>query len=150
MHKLLTLFVAACLFAASPAIVAEAGQAGSVHSDGIYTPHRIKQLTGTAWTNSPQDVKMAVIFGIELAITCDYAGKAIEQNIGRQPELQEQLLSPFEKAWVSSFKDKRIHDIVDAVDAWYSAHPDQLKRPVMSVLWKEIMGQPVPGKPGKK
>jgi hypothetical protein len=27
---------------------------------------------------------------------------------------------------------------VSALDAWYTAHPDQLDKPVMSVIWREL------------
>ena len=48
-------------------------------------------------------------------------------------------LSKFEKGWMKAFKDVKRTTIVEEVDAWYAAHPDRLDRPVLGVLWFELV-----------
>ena len=40
---------------------------------------------------------------------------------------------------MKAFKDVKRTTIVEEVDAWYAAHPDRLDRPVLGVLWFELV-----------
>ena len=48
-------------------------------------------------------------------------------------------LSPFEKGWMKAFKGVSRADVVKMVDTWYAANPQSLDRPVMNVIWREII-----------
>lgn len=133
---IITLLLAAGLLAATPAMAddADAGKAPA--------PHRILQLTGKLWQESGTDAKLAVLFGIEVGMQTDIASKSPATGKVLDPK----SLSPFQKAWLDSFRDRNLIDIAAAIDAWYRANPDRLDRPVMTVLWTEIMKQPVPAR----
>ncbi|MDO5537282.1 MAG: hypothetical protein Q4F72_07110 [Desulfovibrionaceae bacterium] len=157
MRKLFILLLAACLLSTAPAFAAEAEQAGSVHDTGLNTPHRINQLTGDIWLAASEETKLAVLFGMELAISADYASKAFKPGKrvkpapdGTLPALDESLLSPFEKAWYHAFRDTTLPAVSARIDEWYKANPDHLGRPVFHVLWIEIMKQPAPGPRGSR
>ena len=48
-------------------------------------------------------------------------------------------LSPFEKGWMKAFKGVSRTEVIKMVDAWYAANPQRLDRPVMNVIWREII-----------
>ncbi len=137
MHRLITLLLTVSLLVAAPAMAADAA------SDTTRAPHRIMQLTGTLWMESGVDAKLAVLFGIELGMQSDIASKRPAPGKTLDPA----VLSPFQKAWLDSFRDRDLTKIAAAIDAWYAANPDRLERPVMAVLWTDIMKQPVPARP---
>ena len=77
---------------------------------------------------------------VETAITVEYFvnGKIAEKATkeGKRPVY---TLSPFEKGWMKAFKGVNRAEVAKMVDAWYTANPQQLDRPVMSVIWREII-----------
>lgn len=105
----------------------------------------IDQLTGKVWMESSPEIKKAVLFGVECAVTIEHfvAEKAqemqkdVKKGVKKAPVVS--TLSPFEKGWATAFQDMTREQIVAEVDAWYEAHPDQLQRPVFSVLWTEVI-----------
>ena len=76
---------------------------------------------------------------METAITVEYFvnGKVAEKAAkeGKRPVY---TLSPFEKGWMKAFKGVNRAEVAKMVDAWFAANPQQLDRPVMSVIWYEI------------
>ena len=48
-------------------------------------------------------------------------------------------LSPFEKGWMKAFQGVSRAEIIDMLDAWYAANPKGLDRPVLSVIWYELI-----------
>ena len=40
---------------------------------------------------------------------------------------------------MKAFKGVNRAEVAKMVDAWYTANPQQLDRPVMSVIWREII-----------
>ena len=99
----------------------------------------VDQLTGAMWQKTPEAEKLAFILGVETAITVEFFvnGKVVEKATkeGKRPVY---TLSPFEKGWMKAFKDMSRAEIVKLVDAWYTANPQSLERPVMNVIWYEI------------
>ena len=111
--------------------------------------NRIEQLTGEAWLNSEEDAKIAVLFGVELAIDIERAIDASmqrgDQKAGKRAKARQSNLSPFENGWHKAFSGVALGDIAKQIDGWYVAHPDQKKRLVMDVIWFELV-QPRLGK----
>lgn len=108
----------------------------------------VDQFTGELWQKSAETEKLAFLFGVETAIAVEnfVNAKVTEKSAkaGRKPVY---TLSPFEKSWMEAFREVPRAEIAKQVDAWYAAHPDQLERPVMAVIWYEII---VPRLPVKK
>lgn len=104
----------------------------------------VDQLTGKVWMESSPEIKKAVLFGVDCAVTIEHfvdlkmqeAQKAARKGVKKATVT---TLSPFEKAWSTAFKDMTRDQIVAEVDAWYRAHPNQLQRPVFSVLWDDVI-----------
>ena len=100
----------------------------------------VDQFTGVAWQKTPEAEKLAFLFGVETAITVEYFvnGKVVEKAAkeGKRPVY---TLSPFEKGWMKAFKGVSRAEVVKLVDDWYAANPQRLERPVMNVIWREII-----------
>lgn len=100
----------------------------------------VDQFTGELWQKSVETEKLAFLFGVETAIAIEHFvnAKVTEKSAkaGRKPVY---TLSPFEKSWMEAFKGMPRAEIAKQVDAWFAAHPDQLERPVMAVIWHEII-----------
>lgn len=100
----------------------------------------VDQFTGEYWVKSTPENKEAYLFGIDSAIAVeatiarDMAAKAAKS--GKKPG---SMLSPFERGWMEAFKDMTRKEIVAAVDKWYTEHPEELNRPVLSVIWFEVI-----------
>ena len=77
---------------------------------------------------------------MESAITVEYFvnAKMTEKSAkaGKRPVY---TLSPFEKGWMKAFRDVNRTEIIKMVDAWYAANPKSLDRPVLSVIWNELI-----------
>lgn len=103
----------------------------------------VDQLTGAVWMESSQENKYSMIFGVECAVTVEYfvAERMAEKaNKGKKSKAQVMKgMSPFTSGWISAFDGVSREKIVNDVDAWYKAHPDQWARPVFAVLWHEFI-----------
>ncbi|WP_297047202.1 hypothetical protein [uncultured Desulfovibrio sp.] len=100
----------------------------------------VDQFTGEIWVNTAESDKAAYLFGIDSAVTVEYFVNARQTakaaKAGKKPVY---TLSPFEKAWMEAFSGVSRAEIIKMVDAWYAAHPKDLQRPVMSVIWYELI-----------
>ena len=101
----------------------------------------IEQFTGEYWIQSTPENKEAYLFGIESAVEVE---KAIAERKGASKATKRDrkgtyTLSPFERGWMKAFPDTPRKEIASEVDAWYKANQDQLNRPVMDVLWYEVI-----------
>lgn len=100
----------------------------------------VDQFTGKIWVNTTESDKAAFLFGVDSAVTVEYfvnaqlAAKAAKA--GKKPVY---TLSPFEKGWMEAFAKVSRADAIKMVDEWYAAHPKDLDRPVMSVIWYELI-----------
>ena len=127
--------VLALVLACAPVRAAEAAAASAV-------PHNnpVEQLTGAVWQKTTETDKAAFLLGVESAITVEYFvnGKIMEKaaKTGKKPT---STLSPFEKGWMKAFDNVNRADINKLVDSWYAANPDKLDRPVMGVIWYELI-----------
>lgn len=138
MVRFSALLLAACLIASAPAHATEAASSPAPACKNVIH-HRIDQLTGRMWQQSSKDAKLGFLLGIETAIASSY----ISNHPASGKQLDMAKLSPFAKAWYTTFKDTAPVDIMHKLDDWFANHPDQLDRHVMRVLWHEFMHQPV-------
>lgn len=100
----------------------------------------VEQLTGTVWQNSKQENKLAVLFGIDTAIAVENAiQERLAQDATKAHKKAPHTLSTFEKNWMEAFKNMTREEIVAQVDQWYTANPDKLDRPVLEVIWYELI-----------
>lgn len=101
----------------------------------------IEQLTGEVWTQSTADVKKALLFGVECAISIEHAIASrlqeVEKSVKGKPK--PSTLSPFEKAWSAAFQNVPREEIVEGIDTWYAQNPDKKQRPVFDVIWYELI-----------
>ena len=101
----------------------------------------IDQLTGKVWQESKESNKQAILFGIDLGVAANYfAEQKARENFAKKSKKQPpRFLSHFDRCWMEAFRDVSRKDAVKMVDDWYVAHPDQLDRPVLGVLWNEVV-----------
>ncbi len=123
----------ACILVCTPASAVEKSHVGAPSNP-------VDQFTGVLWQHSTEAEKLAFLFGVESAITIEHFVNAeITQQAVKEGKKPVYTLSPFEKGWMQAFKDVHRKELARQVDAWYAAHPDQLKRPVMAVIWYEVI-----------
>lgn len=98
------------------------------------------QFTGKYWVNSLESNKESYLYGIESAIAVEKAINDIKvakkAKAGKAPVY---TLSPFEKGWIEAFKATPRKDIMAEIDKWYMDNPDKLDRPVLAVIWYELI-----------
>ncbi|WP_304050565.1 hypothetical protein [Desulfovibrio piger] len=100
----------------------------------------VLQFTGSVWQKSSLDNKLSFLFGMDTAIATEYFVNSREAELAaKNGKMPVSNLSKFEKGWMKAFKDVKRTTIVEEVDAWYAAHPDRLDRPVLGVLWFELV-----------
>lgn len=100
----------------------------------------VDQFTGSVWANTSESNKAAYLFGVESAITVEYFVNAkITEKSAKAGKRPVYCMSPFERGWMKAFKDVSRAEIVKMVDNWYAANPQSLDRPVLSVIWYELI-----------
>lgn len=90
--------------------------------------------------NTSESNKTAYLFGVESAITVEYfVNSQMTEKAAKAGKRPVYALSPFERGWMKAFRDVSRADIVKMVDNWYAANPKSLDRPVLSVIWYELI-----------
>lgn len=142
--KKLALSLGLFMLLACPLAASAAESASDVKSGPAGNP--VELLTGKIWQESSPETKQAWLFGVDSAVAVEHAviERMRENAKNKKNAIQP---SPFVMNWMKAFgsNDTRA-DIVRQINEWYSAHPDQLDRPVMDVIWYEII---VPRTSGK-
>ncbi len=130
----LTLFVALVL----PLYAIQAAeQTGAVNEYTNPAGNPVDQFTGKYWLDSSATEKEAFLFGVDSAIAIEYFISA--RNADKNKKARTYTLSTFEKGWMHAFAHMTRKEIIKAVDDWYKAHPEELSRPVMGVLWYNVI-----------
>lgn len=116
------------------------GAAGVQAAEQDKGSNPVLQLTGTVWQQTALENKLSILFGMDMAIATEYFVNSREAELAaKNGKMPVSNLSKFEKGWMKAFKDVKRTTIVEEVDAWYAAHPDKLDRPVLGVLWFELV-----------
>lgn len=98
------------------------------------------QFTGKYWVNSKPENQEAYLYGIESAIEVEKVVNSKQVALAaKEGKKRAYALSPFVKGWMTAFKDVPRKDIRESVDRWYAEHPDELARPVLNVIWFELI-----------
>ncbi len=102
----------------------------------------LKQLTGKIWMSSTDDNKEALIYGVECAVSMEYAiAEHFAKKAGKSTDKAAILatLTLFPKNWITAFEKNTRDQIVNDIDAWYKSNTDKMSTPVFEVLWKYVM-----------
>lgn len=125
----LALFMALLLPLSALAAESNSGPAGNP----------VELLTGKVWQESKPENKQAWLFGVDTAVAVEHAvADKMQQQKGKRKGAFQ--MSPFVSGWIEAFgKGDTRKEIIGQVDQWYAANPDKLERPVMDVIWYEIV-----------
>lgn len=89
----------------------------------------VPMATGNDWVNSTEKEKGAFLLGMATIIE-------IEQEVqGLEPEFAEHTLID---TWAKGLSSFTLTELRQRIDEYYTNHSDELGRPVIDVMWKEI------------
>ena len=96
----------------------------SVQAQGIVI------VTGDHWTASSNDLKKAYLLGIAnlLQVELEY--------FGNNPPSNAQSFAP---RLARGLRGESLDTVRGKIDNWYAANPSRLSRPVLEVVWVEIV-----------
>ncbi len=116
--QLLTLMLAACLTLAITS--------GSARAD------EVPLVTGEHWTQSSDQVKKAYIVGVANVLQVEAAYH------GATPPSDTQSVVP---RFVKGLKGggHSLDTMREGLDKWYAANPDKMQRPVIEIIWFEMV-----------
>jgi hypothetical protein len=100
---------------------------------GTARAQEIPLVTGALWTQSTDQVKKAYLVGLANAIQLEAAYE------GANPPPDGQSIVP---RLSRGMKGQTLDSVREALDKYYAASPDKLGRPVIEVIWFEMV---VPG-----
>ena len=86
-------------------------------------------LTGELWQAMSSDAKVAFVWGIGNLVEYERA------RTGAQPAGSKSFIPLL----VKGLSGKPINDVVHQVDAYYEAHPAQVKRPVLDAIFQAVV-----------
>jgi len=104
-------------------------------------------LKGDLWQKMTHDSKVAFVWGFGHVVSIEF------YLMEKYPELKRDSFVP---KVVEGMANTPMNEVVARVDRFYELHPDQIEKPVTSVLWDEmikpniktgIAGRPLDKKP---
>lgn len=106
------------------ACMALAAGASSVQAQGVAI------VTGEHWTTSSNDLKKAYLLGIAnlLQVELEYFGN-------NQPSDAQSFVPRLGRG----LRGETLDSVRTKVDGWYAANPSRVSRPVLEVVWAEIV-----------
>jgi len=90
-------------------------------------------ITGEHWTQSSEQLKKAYLVGMANIVLLETTYHA-----ANPPSDAQSVIPRLPKG----LKGQTLDSVREALNSWYAAHPDQLKRPVVETIWFEMV---VPG-----
>ena len=87
--------------------------------------HRL--VDGVDWQKSSEQERRAYLIGISNAI-----------SVGALYDTRQGSVDTFALHAQKGLDGAQLEPGLAAIDAWYKAHPDQLDKPVISVIWREL------------
>lgn len=100
---------------------------------GVARADEVPLVTGEHWTKSSDELRRAYLVGIANAVQVETAFHA-----GNPPPDTQSYVPRF----VKGLKGHTLDTVRDGVTKWYAANPGRLQRPVIEVIWFEMV---VPG-----
>ena len=104
-------------------------------------------LRGDLWQKMTHDSKVAFVWGFGHVVSIEF------YLMEKYPELKRDSFVP---KVVEGMANTPMNEVVARVDRFYEMHPDQIEKPVTSILWDEmikpniktgIAGRPIEKKP---
>ena len=102
-------------------------------TSGIAVAADIPLVDGTHWVKSTEEVKKAYLVGVSNVIQLEVAYQA------DNPVPEGRSLAP---RAAKGMTGQTLSGVLESLDKWYGAHPEQLQRPVLETIWFEMV---VPG-----
>jgi hypothetical protein len=96
--------------------------------------------TGEHWTNATEAEKKAFLFGTltMVQVVNDLQVKdAAARKPGHKPTPPPTSVKVV-STMTNGLSQYSISQLIEEIDKWYSTHPDQLKRPLLEVIWFEF------------
>jgi hypothetical protein len=84
-------------------------------------------VNGKHWQSSTVQERRAYLIGVSNVIS---VGARVDTRQGRE--------DTFSLHAQKGLDGTRLDAAISAIDAWYSAHPGELDKPVLSVIWREL------------
>ncbi len=99
---------------------------------GLSTVHaqEVPIVSGEHWTNSSNDLKKAYLLGIANLLQVEVA------YFGSNPPADAQSFVP---RFARGLRGETLDSVRDKVDRWYADNPTRLSRPVIDIVWAEIV-----------
>lgn len=114
--------------------------AAAEDSPVVQKANPVEQFTGELWQKSTANEKQAFLFGIDTAVAIEYfINKESVTRAAKKGKKPVYTLSPFEKAWMKAFKNVSRTELAGMVSQWYEKNPEQLDKPVLDVIWYQII-----------
>ncbi len=111
-------------------------------SVGMAKKNPVTELTGEVWIESTKDNKLALLYGVECAVSMEYVTAKYKAEQGGKSTKHQDIvdeLTPFSRSWILAFSDAKREKIVEEIDAWYAKNQDKLDIPVFNVVWHEVI-----------
>jgi len=102
---------------------------------GIARADEVPIVTGEHWTKSSEQMKKAYLVGVANVLQIETAYE------GSNPPTDAQSMVP---RFVKGLKGggHTLDSVREGIDKWYAANPDKMQRPVIEIIWFEMV---VPG-----
>ena len=97
---------------------------------GSARAEEVPLVTGEHWVTSSEQLKKAYLVGIANIVQVEMA------YAGANPPPEAQTTLP---RFVKGLKGQTLDTVRESLDAWYTAHPDRLQRPVIETIWFELV-----------
>ena len=92
----------------------------------------VQLADGGLWTKSSRAEKVAYIVGAGNMMVVEYL---YQEGAKQKPSDDQTIIQRLFKASDGITLDA----IIDRIDQWYKMHPDQMKEPVIVVIWRELV-----------
>ena len=93
-------------------------------------------VDGREWKKSAPVLKRAYLIGISNLLSAEYA---YQQEFGPPPDRQTAIRRIYE-----GVDESTLDGVIDRVDKWYAAHPDQEDVAVLGVIWIDMVEPNLP------
>lgn len=89
-------------------------------------------VNGKTWLESSTGEKLSYLVGIGNLMNVEYA---YQQKSGDPPSNEQSIMPRLYKA----LADVSLDELENRIDRWYESHPKEKNKPVVSVIWIELV-----------